>query len=162
MGHPMKIYCIAILCATYSTVWGQEGVVVSGKTSTGNNGSVSYSVGQVVSSSLSNATGSVNQGVQQAYDISVINGIKANKNGHKIDVSVYPNPTASSLNLAIKDSLLNHLSYQLYVFDGKLVKTATITAKETVIDMDNYAATTYILHVFEANTNISSFKIIKK
>ena len=54
----------------------QESVNAYGGDAKGSGGTVAYSVGQIVYTTHTGATGSVAQGVQQAYEISVVTGIK--------------------------------------------------------------------------------------
>ena len=53
-------------------IYAQESTVASGGNGTGEGGSVSYSLGQVSYSSNSGSNGSITEGVQQPYDVSVI------------------------------------------------------------------------------------------
>ena len=77
------------------TVNGQESINTSGQNATGTGGSASYSLGQVVYTTYSGTNGSVAQGVQQPYEISVVLGIEyTNIN---LIMTVSPNPTKDLL-----------------------------------------------------------------
>jgi hypothetical protein len=53
----------------------QNNTVSAGGDAEGSNGSISFTVGQVVYTSAEGSNGSINQGVQQPYDLEIITGI---------------------------------------------------------------------------------------
>ena len=81
-----------------STVSAQESVNATGGDASGSGGSASYSVGQVVYTTNVGTNGSVSQGVQQPYEISVVTAIEEAK-GINLTVTAYPNPTTDYLSL---------------------------------------------------------------
>ena len=62
-------FCIAI-------VQGQQTIPATGGNASGSGGSVSYTVGQILNSSISGSNGTVVQGVQQPYEISVVTALR--------------------------------------------------------------------------------------
>ena len=62
--------------STSSLLFGQQAVVTAGAEATGTGGTVSYSVGQVVYQTHAGTNGSVAEGVQQPYEISVLSSAK--------------------------------------------------------------------------------------
>jgi len=140
--------------------YSQESTNTAGGNAAGSGGSASYSVGQVVYTTNTGANGSVAQGVQQPYEISVITAIEEAK-GINLSVSAYPNPTTDFLTLEVNDIELSNLSFQLYDLQGKLLQNQKITDKQTSIAMSHLLPATYFVKVFQANTEIKTFKIIK-
>jgi hypothetical protein len=69
----------------------QEAVPAAGGTITGSSGSVSYTLGQVSYRTVSGTSGTVSQGVQQPYVISVISEVPE-ASEISLDCSVSPNP----------------------------------------------------------------------
>jgi len=69
------ILLLATLLLWVGFVQAQESVNASGGNAIGNGGTVAYSVGQVVYTTDTDASGTVSQGVQQAYEIFTV-GIK--------------------------------------------------------------------------------------
>jgi hypothetical protein len=59
-----------------STVSAQESINATDGDVSGSGGSVSYSVGQVVYTTHTGTSGSVAEGVQQPYEISVVTGLE--------------------------------------------------------------------------------------
>ena len=151
------LFCLGIGLATVNA---QESSVASGGDASGVGGTVSYSVGQVVYTTNSSASGTISQGVQQPYEILIVTGIN-----EAVDVTMnltaYPNPTTDFLILKISDYDLKNVSYQFYDINGKLIENKKINDSETNIVMDKLASSTYFLKVSNGNTELKSFKIIK-
>lgn len=143
----------------------QETIPASGGNATGAGGSVSYTVGQVVYTTNVGADGSVAQGVQQPYEISVVTGVDQFKNV-TLTCRAYPNPTTNFLTLEIVGEMPELFSASLYDLNGKLLQSLKVTGPETTIPMETYAPATYFLKI-EAKTNSTSnnlktFKIIER
>jgi len=136
----------------------QESVNATGGNASGSGGIVAYSVGQVVYTTDTGTNGSVAQGVQQPYEISVVTGLEEAKG---INLSAYPNPTTDYLTLEVKDFELSNLHFQLYDMNGKLLQSEKITGKQTRIVMSNLVPATYFVKVTEGNKEVKTFKIIK-
>jgi hypothetical protein len=148
-----------------STLSAQESINATGGDASGSGGSASYSVGQVVYTTNTGTNGSVAEGVQQLYEISVVTAIEEAK-GINISVTAYPNPTTDYLELKVKSEKLKDLSYQLYDMTGKLLQNKKLTGTETQIDMSNYVPATYFVRVIVktqgiASQEVKTFKIIK-
>ena len=137
----------------------QESVNATGGDATGSGGTVAYSVGQVFYTTNTDASGTVSQGVQQAYEIFTV-GIKETE--LNISLSVFPNPTANNLTLQISDYNNEKLSYQLYDMQGKLLNNVQVTAQQTQINTAGLPAATYFINVVnQENKQVQSFKITK-
>jgi len=158
-----KAKSILILVTTFLlgySVQAQNSVNSSGGDATGSGGTLAYSVGQVVYTTNADASGTVSQGVQQAYEIFTLDVKEPIPN---ISLSVFPNPTVNHLNLQISDYNQEKLSYFLFDLQGKLIKDGKIKAKQTQISTSGLPSATYILYIRNKNKqNLRSFKIIKK
>ena len=144
-----------------STVSAQESVNTTGGNAAGSGGSVSYSVGQAAYQTHTGTNGSVAEGVQQPYEISVVTGIDEAK-AINLLVSAYPNPTADYLTLSISEFNISGLSYQLYDMNGRLLQDEKVTGPTTNIAMLNFVSATYFMKVRQGQKEIKTFKIIKK
>ena len=89
----------------------QQATTTSGGNASGSGGSASYSVGQVVYTTNTGAGGSVSQGVQQPYEISIVSGIE--EQGITLTCTAYPNPTTDYLTLKIDGDVQTHYSASL-------------------------------------------------
>jgi len=156
----MQIVLLIILFPTLNTN-AQEAITTAGGNASGTGGSVSYSVGQVVYTTITGTGGSVAAGVQQPYEISVTTAIENTKD-ILLEFSAYPNPTTEVLKLRTGKRDFESISYRLFDMNGKLIKAGRITDPETSVDMQNLAPSVYFIKVIQNDKEIKTFKIIKK
>ncbi len=156
----LKLSTVFLLVLGLTGLQAQESVNTTGSNASGSGGSVSYTVGQVVYTTNTGTNGSVAQGVQQPYEISVVTAIEEAK-GINLSVSAYPNPTTDFLNLKVENYDNTNLSYQLFDMNGKLLETKKIEGNQTSIVMSNLVPATYFVKVTESNKEVKTFKIIK-
>ncbi|MCK9321884.1 MAG: T9SS type A sorting domain-containing protein [Bacteroidales bacterium] len=157
----LKICVILLLGLGLTGLQAQESVNATGGNALGSGGSVSYSVGQLTYQTHVGTNGSVAEGVQQPFEISIITEIKEAK-GINLSVSAYPNPTTDYLQLKVESEKLKDLSYQLYDISGKLLQSEKITGSQTSIVMSNLLPSTYFVKVTERNKEVKTFKIVKR
>jgi hypothetical protein len=138
----------------------QQVVTTSGGNASGSGGSVSYSVGQIVYTKNTGTNGSVAQGVQQPYEISVVTAIEEAKD-ISLEIMVYPNPATDYIKLIIKNYEVQNLKYQLYDSNARLLLSNKIVGNETNIVMSNLMSAIYFLKVTDNNKVIKTFKIVK-
>ena len=147
-----------ILCIT--TANAQAAFSSSGGDATGTGGSLSFTSGLVAFTAHSEATGSIIQGVQQPYEISIVSGIEK-PSDITPNISVYPNPTTKILFLKIVNFKVGNLSYQLCDVSGSNIEKKEIVNNITIIDMSNHTPATYFIKVHAGKSEIKTFKIIK-
>ncbi len=161
MRHKTATLCALLLLGLGLTgLQAQTAVPATGGNASGSGGTVSYTFGQVVYTTNASASGTVAQGVQQPYEISIITAIEQAK-GINLSISVYPNPTSDHLTLSVEDYDVSKLSYQLYDISGQVLQTKKLDTDKTSIDMSPFARAPYFLKVVEGSKEIKSFKIIK-
>lgn len=156
----VKKLLIASLLLGFTQVNAQDVVATSGGNATGTNGNVSYSIGQVVYTPNTGATGSVAQGVQQPFEIQIVLGVE-NFNIN-LQLAIYPNPTTNWLQLEVKNTEFTNLTYQMYDLNGKLIYNEKVNAENTTIKTEQLPSAIYLLKVLDSNTEVKTFKIIKK
>jgi hypothetical protein len=155
-----KIKLSALLLLGFGlTAQAQQATTATGGDATGSGGSVAYSVGQIVYTTHTGTTGSVAQGVQQPYEISVVLGIENSL--IDLDISAYPNPTTQNLTLSIGNDISETLHFQLCDLSGKIIERRKISNRTETIHMENLATGPYFLKVSNANNEVKIFKIIK-
>ena len=135
-------------------------IPVSGGNGTGTGGSVSYTVGQVVYTTVVGTNGSVEQGIQQPYKISIITGLEGTEK-ITLQYSAYPNPTTHSVTLKVEDFKTIELTYQLYDLTGKQLENKKVKANETSIDLSDLTEAIYLLKLIDNNREVKIFKIFK-
>lgn len=144
-----------------STVSAQESGNTTGGNASGSGGSASYSLGQVVYTTNTGTNGSIAQGAQQPYEISVVTAIEEAK-GINLLVTAYPNPTTDYLILDIPDFHLFPFTFSLYDMNGKLIQSEKITGNQTSIVMSNLVPATYFVKVIQGSKEVKTFKIVKR
>ena len=156
----LKLSALLFLGLGLTGVQAQTSVNATGGDASGGGGSVSYSVGQVVYTTHTGTSGSVAEGVQQPYEISVVTGLEEAQSIN-LSVTAYPNPTTDYLTLRIDEFEISNLSFQLYDMNGKLLQNEKITGNQTSIVMSNLLPATYFVKVIRGNKEVKTFKIIK-
>lgn len=157
MKHKKAITSAAFLLLGLAGLHAQQSPTATGGEATGTGGSLSYTVGQVVYTTNTGNNGSVAQGIQQSYEISVTTGV--NETTINLELSVYPNPTTDYLTLKVEKT--EGLSYQLYDLQGKVIASKTVNNNSTNISLVEQPTATYFLNVVKNNQKVKTFKIIK-
>jgi hypothetical protein len=160
MVHLAKLF-IAFCLFVYGTmIQAQNTIPATGGNAAGTGGNISYTIGQVACMTIPGVTGTVTQGVQQPYEISVVTSLEEAKVIHLI-CSVYPNPTNNLLTLEVEVYENANFSYWLYGVSGNLIETKKVFSNETQISLGNQVAGSYFLKITSGNKEIKTFKIIK-
>jgi hypothetical protein len=156
----MSLGVFLLLGMGLSQGFAQQAVTSSGGDASGSGGTAAYSVGQVAYTSNQSANGSVNQGVQQAYEIFTI-GLD-DKVLSENSFSLYPNPVSNELKLQSGGFEKEILHYSLLDVQGKLISTSEVKENETIIPVSQLPSATYFIHLInQENKKVQSFKIIK-
>jgi len=162
MKHNSKFKCIILLCSLcIASLQAQETIPATGGNATGSGGSVSYTIGQITYQTISGSNGTVAQGVQQPYEISVVTAVE-NTEGITLEYKVYPNPTRGLITLTIKPYNNENLNYRLYDLNGILLQDKKVESEENEISMQNLLSAIYFLKVIKDNKEVKVFKIIKR
>jgi hypothetical protein len=156
----LKLSAVLLLGLGLTGLQAQTSINATGGNASGSGGSVSYSVGQVVYTTNTGTNGSVAEGVQQPFEISVVTAIEEAK-GINLSVTAYPNPTTNYLTLEVPDFQLFPFTFHLYDMNGKLLQNEKITGNQTSIVMSNLVPANYFVKVIQENKEIKTFKIIK-
>lgn len=133
--------------------YAQEVVASGGGTATGENVSISYTIGETVTETFSNDDYILTQGFQQAIEVKSVGIV----NTPSIEVNVFPNPAASEV--FIEASEYKDNAFKLVSISGSVISTGNLTEK-TTIDLSNIASGSYILTVEDEDALIQ-YEIIK-
>lgn len=133
----------------------QQSFVTTGSTISSPHGTMSYSIGQVLSVSNSN----MQAGVQQTYNDIYIKKIF---NFWNIE-SVYleSNLIKDTCILTVIKTEYSSMSYVLFSVSGIKYMDRHVTSKTTLIDFKQISEGYYVLKVLDGSTVIASFRIIK-
>ncbi|MCW3102994.1 MAG: hypothetical protein JWO09_1434 [Bacteroidetes bacterium] len=154
-----QIFFFCSFLALTGIIKAQQGTVAAGGNASGSGGSASYSIGQVDYITGTGAGGTITQGLQQPYEISVMTGIE--KTGIGLSMSVYPNPSSELVTLSVKDLSATQMSYILSDARGRLIKQDKLSGTETIISMMELNKAAYIITVMDGTNTVKTFKIIK-
>jgi hypothetical protein len=152
------ILLLFALCAT--TTSAQQTVIASGTTASGNNGSITYTIGIMAYTAQMSATGSVSQGMQQAFEISTVTALEEAEN-ITLKWAVYPNPTTDLVVLTLNEFKSNNLQYLLHDISGRTIDCRKIDSDETQITMNQLNSGIYLLSITDNQSVVKTFKIIK-
>jgi hypothetical protein len=155
-----KTYLSIILLLGFAlSIQAQQATTAAGGTASGIGGTVTYSVGQVVYTTITGSSGSAAQGVQQPYELYVVSGIENSL--INLELTAYPNPTTRFLILKVDGVDVSMFNFELYDGIGKIIESRKIRSTDESIDMDTLPSATYYLKVSKNNNPIKTFKIIK-
>jgi hypothetical protein len=156
----LKLSTVLLFVIGLTGIQAQNTIPATGGNATGAGGTSSYTVGQVVYTTNSGTNGTVAQGVQQPFEISVVTGVEEAQ-GISLEIMVYPNPTMDFITLKIENHEVLNLRYQLNDIKGSLLLDNIIEGSETSIEMSSLVPATYFLKVTDNKKVVKTFKIIK-
>lgn len=156
----LRLSAVILLAFGLQGLQAQEVIPDTGGEASGSGGTASYSVGQIVYTTNTGTNGSVAQGVQQPYEISVVTSIEE-VNDINLIVSAYPNPTCNFIILKVESYDKTNLSYLLFDIQGKLIETKKIEGNQASIVVRSLEPATYILKVIEGANVVKTLKIVK-
>lgn len=143
-----------------SILYAQDGVHSAGAQIAGSGGSVAYSVGQIICTTITGTQASVAHGVQQPFEISVITDAEDYLHPELI-LSIHPNPFSETLVLQTDAAPGKKYMARLCDFNGRLLFEAEINQTETILHLSTLAPAIYFLHIYASDQSLKSFKIIK-
>lgn len=137
----------------------QQGIVSAGGEGSGAGGSISFTIGQIDYTNISTNEGSINDGLQQPYEIFTVTGIE--EKGIEINASVYPNPATDFVILKVENWESYKFSYQLHDIQGKILLNKKVENNESSIPLNELSGALYFIKVLKNNNEVKTFKIIK-
>ena len=156
----LRLFTCFVFILSMSDIFAQEAMPAAGGKAAGTGGSVSYSVGQLVYWTYHGTGGTVAEGIQRPYEISVVTSVGETP-GINLTVSAYPNPTTDYLTLQIDEFTISDISYYLFDMQGRLLLGERISDSHTSISMGNLVPAIYFVRVVQDNREVKTFKIVK-
>ena len=151
---------LILLMAYVALIGAKANAQTTVATAGGEAGTVSYTVGQVFVGVTTSDKGSLTAGVQQAYEITIVEVGVADRLV-TLEAAVYPNPVTDRLVLRVDDAAAA-LRYILTDANGRAIATDNIVDAQTSIEMGNLAQGVYFLRVDDGNAAVRTFKVVKK
>lgn len=137
----------------------QQNTDASGGTASGAGGTATYSIGQMDYVTATGTGGSISEGLQHPYKISILSGIE--DTDINLVFSVYPNPTTDFVVLSVQNANIQNMTYQLFDVQGKLIEKQKLSGSETLISMTDLANDIYFIKVLNKTRELKVFKVIK-
>lgn len=139
-----------------SSVFGQQVISSQGTTLTTSSGSVDFTLGEVVISTLSTSSNDLTQGFHQTtWNIASIEDFMP-----EFLITVFPNPMETEL--IIETEKYEDVNFQLIDNSGKLIQEGYLIEEKTVIDVSDYSTGAYQLRLRDGNKNpLKNIKLIK-
>jgi len=75
-------------------------------------------------------------------------------------ITVFPNPVQDELSIVVENP--QGLSFRMFDMMGRLLKSDQIQTETTLVNMQNFAAGAYVLHIIQNGQTIQSFQIVKR
>jgi hypothetical protein len=117
-----------------------------------------YTVGETAMTTISNDSTTLSQGFHQPYLFTTA----IEETFLPGEVTVFPNPTASILNVQFDGIELRNLSVSLHDFAGRSISYSAVTNANWQIDLSDLSGGIYLLTVTDIENNkLNSFKIFK-
>jgi hypothetical protein len=136
----------------------QNDVLASGGNASSTSGSISYSIGQVVYTNESNASGSIQLGVQQPYTVTPI---AVHEPWRALAVGLYPNPTRGQILIEMPE-FIPGITASIFDMGGYLVEQFPLQSTKTLLSAEAWPAAQYIIQLSDASGNSSEYKLIKQ
>ena len=154
MDRKLLFSLLLSVCCLGAFAQPHELVSASGASFKNSSGYISYSIGEVITTTLTSSSAILTQGFHQTRlrTVPVINQ-------SAIQMSVFPNPVKDLLILQIGDPL--GFDYLLYDVRGGLLERGQVLDERTEINFSALAPAVYILRVTNHKEELRLFQIVK-
>ena len=140
-------------------------IATAGDYYVGTNASLSWTLGEVITETVTNGTYTLTQGFQQPhYNITSIPDDPTIKNEPVGDISIYPNTVGDQLNVSFKDMNQNNVIITLFDLNGKILfnEIAENTTSIKQLNMTYVAKGNYVIRFASKDGKyLKSFKVVK-
>ena len=136
----------------------QKVISANGGTATAAGTEVSWTIGEPVIATVSDGTTTLTQGFHQSkLMVTAVNDIQITG----VEIKVYPNPTSDFVIIHF-NKLIDHLTYWLFDFNGKIIEQKNISGNDIKVNMTNCAEGSYLLRIsYKKKQPLQTFKIMK-
>ena len=134
----------------------QEVVATQGDSYTNSNGSIDFTIGEVVINTGSDGSNDLTQGFHQTN----WNFVSTEDHVPSYEATIFPNPTSEIL--TIRTSSFENVTYTLYDARGKLVIQDKLSSAQTPIQVSQLAPGAYSLILNNDAQKLKTFRLIKQ
>lgn len=155
-----KIIIIVAFIIYISTIcFAQEAVVSGGNYHENSSGSISWTLGELVSETLRAEDVVLTQGMQQPT--LTVTSVEEHPD-LDFRITIFPNPTREFVNIKIDADYFENLRYELYNFKGLIIEQKRIDSEVVNVSMHNLDPAVYFLRIIQDNKVLKIFKIVKQ
>ncbi|HBF88411.1 MAG TPA: hypothetical protein DDX39_07175 [Bacteroidales bacterium] len=134
MRFVLHVFLVVPIFATAQSI-SPEVITTGGGYFENNYSSVSITIGEPISETISNGNVVITQGFQQVdYNITSIEDI----NTISLSMSIFPNPTTDLLTIKVEDFVSQKIQYALFDISGKQLLNSEILCLCQVFSPDNH------------------------
>lgn len=151
----LPILLIMMIC---SLSYAQDSFNAGGNNHSGAGGSISTSIGQIKTGTLTDGTNTLSEGVQQPLEILTV-GI--NNKEQEFFMSAFPNPSDKFITLESKSEKISDTKFELTDLNGKVLLLGVMTQQKQNVDVSELTTGIYFLRLTQNNKQ-QTFKLIKK
>lgn len=150
-----KIALFAFIILFTINLFSQDVISNQGDSYTDSSASIDFTIGEVVTSTVSNSERTLTQGFHQTNwsFVSIENHVP------NYEAIIFPNPTDDFLN--IKAISFKNVNYSLFDEMGKLVFKGTLYSEKTSLDVSKLHTGLYSLVLNNPENKLKTFNIIK-
>jgi len=123
-------------------------------------GSISYSIGQVFYSSYNGEKNYVTEGIQQPLIITITPLDEKGEESFKL--AAYPNPVTNYFTIEASSYTNRSLSYHLMDLNGRLIMEDRIGKSAAKVDISSLSVAMYLLLIKDNGQHIKTIKILKQ
>ena len=137
------------------TASAQEVIATQGDSYSNGNGSIDFTIGEVIIATGTDGNNNITQGFHQTNwnFLGLVNHLPS------YEATVFPNPSTDVLN--IKATAFENVTYKLYDAKGKLVLMDNLSAEQTLIQVSQLAPGSYSLTLNNKEQLLKTFKLLK-
>jgi hypothetical protein len=146
------------LCLLFAVnfMFAQEVISTQGESYSNANGSIDFTIGEVVTNTGTDGVNDITQGFHQTN----WRFLSVESHVPNYEATIFPNPTSELLN--INASAFKDLSYTLYDLQGKLVMQDKLSSEQTSVQVSQLVPGAYTLRLNNETQNLKTFKLIKQ
>ena len=155
-----KIITILAFLLCYSTVnYAQQAVASGGGYHENTSGSVSWTLGEVMTETFRANEVILTQGFQQpSITVTSVDEYA----GLDFKIIAFPNPAREYINVKIDTDNFDNIWYELYDFKGLVIEQKRIDDEIVHISLHDMEPAVYFLRIIEGRKVLKTFKIVKQ
>ncbi len=138
----------------------QSAITAAGGDAIGEGGTLSYSVGQVVYTTILSEYGNVCQGVQQSYEIIPLS--TSTNDESELFAVLYPNPSSGDVSLSWNRQPEEIHDLRVVSAQGREMYQSKLSNQLSQLPLGDLASGVYFVYIYSEDKLMQSFKFIKQ